>query len=138
MQGIERIEHDGRVYAVFYGKTLKAKDGPLFLTKPEEPLQIGVIEYGKGEGSKPHRHTSVQPEKPSFAEFLYIEKGRVRVKIYDDDWSVLAERKIGAGDFLLFLDGGHSVEAIEACRIIEVKLGPYPGAETAKTFPKTS
>lgn len=136
MQGIERIEKGGRVYAVFYRKTLKAKDGPLFLTKPEEPLQIGVIEYGKGEGSKPHRHASVRPERPSFREFLYIEKGSVRVRIFDDNWAMLAERALSSGDFVLLMDGGHSVEAIASCRIVEVKLGPYPGADAAKTFPE--
>jgi len=134
MDEITIVEKDGRVYAKFFSRNLEA-DGVRFLTEPTAPLQLGLIEYPAGKGSGAHRHSDGPYDVRSFSEFLYIEKGRVVVKIYDDDWNVIHEQEVGAGDFLLFLDGGHSVEAVENCRILEVKQGPYPGDSEAKMYP---
>jgi mannose-6-phosphate isomerase-like protein (cupin superfamily) len=68
------------------------------------------------------------------AEFLYFERGKAKVIVFDEAWNAVAEEVVNGGDFLLFLDGGHSVDMLEPTRFIEVKQGPYPGDKQAKVF----
>ncbi len=67
-------------------------------------------------------------------EFLYIEKGKVRVNLYNSKWKEIKKVILGAGDFVLFVSGGHGLKVLEDCRIIEIKQGPYPGDKLAKIY----
>ena len=51
-----------------------------------------------------------------------------------DDWTLVAQTELRAGDFILSVTGGHSFEVLEDVRLIEVKQGPYPGDSYAKRF----
>jgi len=133
MDDVVVIEKDGRRYALFFSHKIEAH-GARFLTRHTDPLQVGVIEYAAGKASEPHRHPGAPAKVEGFSEFVYIEKGRVRVTVFDDAWTSLAEQELSAGDALLFLAGGHSVQALEDCRLIEAKQGPYPGEKNAKEY----
>jgi hypothetical protein len=54
--------------------------------------------------------------------------------VFDEEWKELATEELSTGDFLIFFKGGHSVEMLEKSRLIEVKQGPYPGDNAAKSF----
>ena len=58
----------------------------------------------------------------------------MRVTVYDEVWEVLKEEVLSAGDFLVFLEGGHSLTMLEKTRLIEVKQGPYLGDAEAKIY----
>jgi mannose-6-phosphate isomerase-like protein (cupin superfamily) len=131
---IERIEANGTLYAIVFRSSLSVGDGVRFLTPNDYPLQLGVIERKAGYGFRPHIHNDFRYEVNTTQEFLYVEEGRLRAKIYDHDWNVVAETEMGKGDFLLSVAGGHSFEVLEDVRLIEVKQGPYPGDSYAKRF----
>ncbi len=133
MSELLKVQKDGTVYALFVCGTLDV-DAVKFLTEPTDEIQVGVMKRPRGYEVKPHAHPPLDRRIHSTGEFLYIQEGKVRVRVFDEDWQVLRVQELAAGDFLLFLAGGHSVEVIEDCRMIEVKQGPYLGDDKSKVF----
>lgn len=133
MDGIRMVESGGTVLAIFVRKGLPV-DGARFVTSPADSLQLGVFSRPAGYHVAAHRHVDLPAQPRKGAEFLYIEKGKAKVTVFDDAWKVAGEETVSAGDFLLFLDGGHQVEMLEPTRFLEVKQGPYPGDAAAKIF----
>lgn len=134
MAAIERIEQDGTLYALVFRKELAVGDGVKFLTPPDYPLQVGVIERKCGYVFRAHIHRDMRYDVNTTQEFLYVERGRLKAKVYDAAWKVICETELRAGDFFLSVAGGHSFDVLEDARLIEVKQGPYPGDSYAKRF----
>jgi quercetin dioxygenase-like cupin family protein len=132
MSGLRTITANGRALAII-GKRVQV-DGIKFVTEPNDPFQVGIMERPKGYAVKPHRH----PDRPitvaSVSEFFYVESGKVRLTVFNDSWEEVAKEEISAGEFALILSGGHSVEFLEDTRMHEVKQGPYPGDSDSKEF----
>jgi hypothetical protein len=135
MDAVQAITKGSVTYAFFFGKELKAPEGVRFLTEQSMPMQVGLMERPKGYLVKPHTHPKSDRHITTTPEFLYIESGRVHAKVFDEDWILIGERELGAGDFLLFLAGGHAVEVLEDARFIEVKQGPFAGPMKDKVTP---
>jgi mannose-6-phosphate isomerase-like protein (cupin superfamily) len=133
MDAIRTVKSGERLLAIFVRKGL-AVDGAHFVTSPDDSLQLGVFSRPAGYRVAAHRHNDLSAQPRKGAEFLYIEKGKAKVTVFDDAWKVAGEETVSAGDFLLFLDGGHQVEMLEPTRFLEVKQGPYPGDKDAKIF----
>ena len=133
MESVELVQKDEKVYAMFFLHTLKI-DGVKFLTPTESPLQIGLMERPTGHRVEPHRHPDHTFHVHTMSEFLYIEHGRIKATVYDDEWNILCERELSSGDSLLFLHGGHGIDVIESTRMFEVKQGPYPGLKQSKVY----
>lgn len=131
------IKKGSKVIAVIFSKNIKAK-GVKFLTPEEYTLQLGLLVHPKGKILKDHIHNpDVKYWVDTTQEFIYLEKGKIKVKLFADDWTLVAEEILTAGDFMLHISGGHGFEVMEKCRMIEVKQGPYPGEKMAKVFPKS-
>ena len=126
MPDIMKVTKDGRTYALFFSKSLTT-EGIRFLTEHEDAFQVGLMERPKGYKVKPHQHAERSTELRTVAEFIYVEKGKVRVTVFDEAWGELAKQDLSGGDFFLFLRGGHALEALEPVRMIEVKQGPFSG-----------
>jgi len=134
MISVEKIERPGTLYAMIFRKEMSPGEGVHFLTPSDYPLQLGLIERKAGYTFRPHIHKDMHYNVNTTQEFLYVEKGRLKVKIYNHDWDVIHETEMRGGDFLFAITGGHSFEVLEDVRLIEVKQGPYPGDQYAKKF----
>lgn len=131
---IVKIRSRKKIIALIFKKTLKAR-GARFLTPEDYTLQLGLIEHPKGKILRDHIHNPrVKYWVNTTQEFLYLEKGKIKAKFYDDSWKLVAEEILTAGDFLLQVSGGHGFEVLKNCRMIEVKQGPYPGDKMAKIY----
>jgi hypothetical protein len=131
------IKKNGKVIALIFKKNIKSS-GVKFLTPIDYTLQLGLLQHPKGKILEDHIHNpEIKYWVDTTQEFLYIEKGKVKVKFFDNDWSLVAEEILTGGDFMLHVSGGHGFEILEKCRMIEVKQGPYPGEKMAKIFPQT-
>jgi hypothetical protein len=128
------IKHNGKVLALVFKKGLKA-NGVKFLTPNEYTLQLGLLEHSKGKILKDHMHNQkIEYNVNTTQEFLYIEKGEIKVKFFDDKWKLVHQERLSAGDFMLHISGGHGFEILKKCRLIEIKQGPYPGEKLAKLY----
>ena len=134
MEPIRTIKKGDAIYALFISKNVSPEGGIKFLTDHASPFQLGLMERPAGHVVKPHQHPPQKFDVQHFSEFLYIEKGKIKATVFDEEGNVLAEQELGAGDFLLFLRGGHGIDVLVPSRIIEVKQGPFPGDKASKTF----
>lgn len=130
---IETVEHVETLAHIFR-HSLKA-DGVKFLTPSDYSLQLGLIEHPTGKEIRDHIHRQdIKYKVDTTQEFLYIESGSVEVTLYTNIWKVVKQTVLNAGDFILFVSGGHGLKVLKKCRIIEIKQGPYPGDKDAKIY----
>ncbi len=131
---IKTISFENKIIAHVFSKKIKAK-GVKFLTPQNYTLQLGLIEHAKGKIIRNHIHKQdIKYKVDTTQEFLFIEKGKVKVKFFSERWDLVDEIILTGGDFVLFVGAGHGLEVLKDCRIIEIKQGPYPGDKFAKLF----
>lgn len=127
----DKIKWHGEVQAIIVRTSNKA-DGYNFVSDPEDAMQLGVNYYPAGTKVKPHRHPPLSRSLTSTSEFLHIDAGSCYLKLYSDSFEQYFETVLNSGDTVLCLKGGHSLDMIDATRILEVKQGPYYGAARDK------
>lgn len=131
MQGIERINHGTQSLAII----LRAEYEPEsieFLTTGGETLQLGVMRRPKGHVIVPHIHKPARRTVEYTYEVLYVARGRLEVTFFTEQREVVTKREIRQGDTVLLMTGGHGFRVLEDCKMIEVKQGPYSGADFDK------
>ncbi|MFA6523256.1 MAG: hypothetical protein WCS85_02720 [Candidatus Peribacteraceae bacterium] len=138
MEQIVPVRKGSVTYALFFRGRPAAPGGVRFLTEPFDEFQTGVMERPAGSRVKPHTHPRFDRTVKGMSEFLYVEKGSIRVTVFDEEWKALREETLEPGDFLLFFRGGHGIDVLTDCRMIEVKQGPFVGDATVKFFPPES
>jgi quercetin dioxygenase-like cupin family protein len=107
-------------------------DGVQFHTKPEDQLQVGTLRHRKGKVVTAHTHNIMDVNVQRRVEVIVILKGKVRFDIYDvvEVQSV----EIKEGDIAILRAGGHGLEVLEDCEMVEVKQGPYTGMVDDKSL----
>jgi len=128
---IEKIEWKGKVLATVLRKGYD-EEGVNFITSPDDPLQLGVLKHRGGTRIKAHSHKNNPRVIRQIQEVLYIEYGKVEVEFFDDKGKRVAGRILNSGDTILLRSGGHGFNVLEDSKIIEIKQGPYYGAEKDK------
>lgn len=126
---------EGLTLAIIWPQKISSDGGVKFLTPDDYPLQIGLIQHKEDKIIKAHKHAEIDAHiKCQMQEFIYVEKGKVKVKIYDNGFSLIKTIMLRQGDFMLQISGGHEFFIYKNSRLIEVKQGPYSGQEKAKIY----
>jgi hypothetical protein len=63
---------------------------------------------------------------------LHIDLGKVEVEFYSENNQKITSKILNAGDTIVLIAGGHGFNVLEDSKIIEVKQGPYYGADEDK------
>jgi hypothetical protein len=105
-----------------------------FPTSPELSLQVGFVVYPAGGEVAPHRHRPVERSVVGTAEVIVVREGQCALDVYDDDAELVATRELGPGDVMLMVGGGHGFRMLEPTVLLEVKQGPYLGADEKERF----
>lgn len=104
--------------------------GLQFFSEDGESIQVGAWTYDKERVLPAHIHNEVERKFLRTCEVLYVISGSLKADIYDDAAIKTAEVVIYTGDILILLSGGHGYEILEdGTKVLEIKNGPYPGAE---------
>lgn len=123
------IEKDGTILA----KHIRPQDwseGLSFFSADEDFIQVGAWSYDAGKELQKHIHNEVQRTVMRTCECLYIVQGAIRADIYDLQENFVESFTASAGDVVILLDSGHGYSVLEdGTRVLEVKNGPYPGAD---------
>lgn len=130
---IEHITHAGVDLAIILRKSF-GEPGIHFLTPNDYSQQLGFMKHPPGKIIEPHLHNHVQRSVTYTQEVLFIRRGRIRVDFYSDEREYLESRELTAGDVILLASGGHGFEVLEEIEMIEVKQGPYVGANDKTRF----
>ena len=133
MQGLEEIKENEQLYAIIIraGHTVS---GAEFYTPNNFSQQIAAMGHKKGKVIQPHVHNPVQRHLTQTQEVLIIKKGQLRVDFYREDHSFLQSAVLLAGDIIMLVSGGHGFEVLEDVQMVEVKQGPYAGAQDKTLF----
>ncbi|WP_270446863.1 hypothetical protein [Fusobacterium varium] len=106
------------------------KEGLSFFSNDNEYIQVGSWNYNKGKELLKHIHNEVTREVRRTQEVLYIIKGRIEAEIYDLEKSLIETIIVNEGDILILLESGHGYKILEeGTKVLEIKNGPYLGAE---------
>jgi mannose-6-phosphate isomerase-like protein (cupin superfamily) len=108
--------------------------GTTFITSPDLAQQVGFVVYPAGGVIKRHIHKTVDRQNISSSEALVIREGKLEIDIFDQAKNLVATRLLETGDFVLMVSGGHGFRVIEPTILLEVKLGPYAGADDKELF----
>ena len=129
---IESIKDGDKILVLILRNGDFAKDLN-FYTKDEDFIQVSTWNYNKGKKTIPHSHKISERTSNKSQEVLYIKKGKIKSKIYNEKEIMIKEAVLNAGDTVIIFGGGHSYEILEGdTQVLEVKNGPYPGLEKDK------
>ena len=105
-------------------------EGLNFFSSSEDFIQVGVWGYGAGKQLKAHTHNTVRREVLWTQEILFVRSGRLRANIFNSNGNKVSELDLGVGDIIILLSGGHGYDILEeGTQVLEVKNGPYVGAD---------
>lgn len=102
-----------------------AGTGSHFITPDNLQQQVAVMNRPAGEIIPAHAHLPVQRDLTGTQEVLIVEKGELRVDLYDTDKTPAHSYVAGPGDVVVLVAGWHGFEVLKECEFIEVKQGPY-------------
>jgi len=105
-----------------------------FATPCDAPLQVGVLDRPEGHQVAAHVHAAEPLTVVAGSEFLYVESGRIRLELFDEEWNELGVCELSAGDHIVLFRCGHAVTMLEPTRLIEVRQGPLAAAGPQKRF----
>ena len=105
-----------------------------FLTPDEFNFQLGFVVYPAGGEVKRHLHKKLVRHIVGTSEVIIVRKGQCEIDIYNDEREMIATRRLGVGDLVLTINGGHSFRMQEDTVLLEVKQGPYTGTDEKDQF----
>lgn len=110
------------------------RDGLQFYSREGDFVQVGTWRYAAGQMLKAHKHNRVNRSITHTQEVVFIRKGALRATVYDPEGKAVEQILLREGDTLVLLNGGHGYEILDNdTQVLEVKNGPYPGAEADRT-----
>jgi len=124
---IIEIRNKKILYALIVKRKRKfLKKGVDFVTDEKDLLQLGFLNHKKNHIIKSHIHIKKRRIVNYCTEVLLIERGKVKIKFFDNKNSDIKKDKIlNKGDIIILFEGGHGFKVLEKAQIIEVKQGPY-------------
>jgi mannose-6-phosphate isomerase-like protein (cupin superfamily) len=111
-----------------------ARQGVTFVTPDEYSQQLGYMNRPAGYQIPAHVHNPVPRAVVFTREVLFVRSGRMRVDFYNDAGTYAQSRILASGDVILLAAGGHGFEMLEDTEMIEVKQGPYAGADDKRVI----
>lgn len=127
---VKEVKKDNEVLA----RLVRAEDwneGLGFYSNDEEVIQVGTWQYNSGKQLMKHIHNEVDRVITRTNEVLYVVSGKVKAFVYDLEENLVEKLLVNEGDTLILLDCGHGYEIMaDNTKVIEIKNGPYLGAET--------
>lgn len=107
-----------------------ASEGSHFFCRESDFIQLASHRYGAGKAFTAHQHHPSPRVAERTQEVLILLSGSLKADIYDHDRSLAESFTIKQGEVIVLLDGGHGFTALsEGACFLELKNGPYPGAE---------
>ena len=103
------------------------------ITDENKFIQISLLNLKNIKSSMPHMHLEIQKKTHISHEAWIVISGKLNVKFYDIDKSLVHEDILNKGDLSILFQGGHKLEPLSKnTMIFEVKNGPYMGPKKEK------
>jgi hypothetical protein len=133
MNGIERIMDGDCILSMIIRGSVSPTE-TLFVTPNEFYQQAGFIVYPAGGRIPSHLHKPIQRQLVGTPETLFVRKGKVEVRFFNDAKEFISKTIIQTGDVLMLVSGGHGFTMLEDTILLEIKQGPYTGLVEKERF----
>ena len=112
--------------------------GLSFYSEDEDYIQVGTWGYDSPKELLAHTHNEVHRDVAWTQEVIFIKNGSIRAEIYDLSNNKVKDIVCKTGDMIILLRGAHGYHILEdGTQVLEVKNGPYVGAELDRVRLKT-
>lgn len=126
---MQEIKSNGKTVAIFHS-TNEWKEGLDFLTSDSSFIQAGTWWYHGGKNLAAHKHLIHARDSNLTQEVIVVLTGSVLAELYDENDIPFYSKELKPGDVGIMLTQGHGYKILEDnTRVVEIKNGPYPGAE---------
>lgn len=127
---IREVKDGELLLARHIGSKSWTEGGLGFFSKDEEYLQVGIWNYDAGKRLLAHTHNDAPRTFRRTHETLYVRKGKIEARIFNENRALVETLEIAEGDILILMSGGHGYTILEdGTQVLEIKNGPYLGAE---------
>jgi len=133
MDGIEKIM-DGDCILSMIIRAGVSPTGTEFVTPDEFYQQAGFVVYPAGGKIPSHLHKPIQRHLVGTPETLFVRKGKLEVRFFNEEKKLITKSIIQTGDVLMLVNGGHGFTIIEDTILLEIKQGPYTGLDEKERF----
>lgn len=133
MDGIEWIRDGDRILSVIIRSDIRPRE-TTFITPDEFIQQAGFVVYPAGGRIASHTHKPIRREITGTPETLFVRKGRMIARFYNETHELKGETIVEAGDLLMLVHGGHGFAILEDTVLFEIKQGPYTGLVEKERF----
>lgn len=133
MDGVEKIMDGDRILSLIIRGTVEPSE-TTFVTPDEFYQQAGFIVYSSGNKIPSHIHTPIERHLIGTPETLFVRKGKMEVRFYNEEKKYITKSIVNSGDVLMLVNGGHGFTMLEDTILLEIKQGPYTGLVEKERF----
>jgi hypothetical protein len=133
MDGIEWIRDGDQILSVVIRRSTSPQE-TTFITPNEFIQQAGFVVYAAGGKIASHTHKPLKRAIAGTPETLFVRKGKLIARFYNDAHELKGETVVEAGDVLMLVQGGHGFTILEDAILLEIKQGPYTGLVEKERF----
>ena len=121
---IQKFIYKNKVYAeVIRGKV--KSDRTRFFSDSKSSFQFGFVAHKKGYTENPHYHRKVKRIISDCKQVLFVQKGKIDVKFFNNKKKLIKKILIKKGDAMNIIQGIHLIRILENAQCITVKQGPF-------------
>jgi len=130
---LDIIEHNGIRYAeIIWANT--TVDQTTFFSPPKSSFQFGLLAHKANYEEPAHYHQPFERSISDLQQMFVVQKGKVGIKLFDDEGKLLRDIVLGPGDAVVLIQGAHAIYVIEDMQCISVKQGPFMGDKFDKVL----
>lgn len=133
VEGVERIQHDGKLYAEIIWSGTRVSQ-TTFFSPPSSSFQFGLLAHEAGFEEPPHYHQEFAREITDLQQMFVVQRGVVEVLLFSDEKDLIQTVVLKQGDAIVLVHGIHSIRVLEDMQCISVKQGPFLGPEKDKVI----
>lgn len=121
---INKITSGEKLVALLVG-TSDIEDGTHPITDSAYALQMLMMRRPKGHVFAKHTHAVLERHTNLLQEAIVVLKGTVKVIVCLRDGTDIGAYEVSAGQCLMLVDGGYTIEVLDDAVFFEFKNGPH-------------
>lgn len=121
---IQKFIYKKKVYAEVIRSNMKSSVTKFF-SDSKSSFQFGFVSHKKGYNENPHYHRKIRRVIKDCQQVLFVQKGKIEVKFYNNKKKLIKKILIKKGDAINIVQGIHLIKILENTQCITVKQGPF-------------
>jgi len=124
------VVYNQRLFARIINYNQEFEGKSTFISKDDDFIQFAIHQPEQNQNFIPHYHLDSERTVTKTQEVLVILSGKMTVSFYNELGDFLGAQDLVSGQAIILLDGAHGFKVhSKECRFLEIKNGPYLGAE---------